>query len=143
MAVFVQILAKNNSVTIQLGVLDTLVTALLDCPANMRTFEALNGLKAIALLFKNVKTQDSVRERLTEFVYFYLLPEKEDSQTGYSSVQISESPLEGPTVLARCRTVQQKHILISRYLKGIEGIVLDVRHNQKMFEPDHNSNNPD
>ncbi|KAF3909553.1 hypothetical protein AA313_de0205137 [Arthrobotrys entomopaga] len=140
MTIFVRILSRNNTVTIQLGALDTLVTALLDCPANMRTFEALNGIKTIALLFKNVKTQDSVRERLTEFIYFYLLPEKEDTQTGYSSVRISESPLEGPNVLSRCRTVKQKHILLGRYLKGIEGIVLDVRHNQKMFEPDHDSN---
>ncbi|KAF3269084.1 60S ribosomal protein L3 [Orbilia oligospora] len=112
-------------------------SALLECPANMRTFEALNGLQTISLLFRNRQTPEKVRLRVTEFLYFYLLPEVEDSQghqrnryqmreSGYSSAQfvvIGNERVMGP----KTRSIEQKEEMLGKHLKGIEGIVRDIR----------------
>ncbi|KAF3931911.1 hypothetical protein ABW20_dc0100461 [Dactylellina cionopaga] len=134
MMIFLAMLQKCQSAKLQVATIDTMVCALLEYPANMRTFEALNGLQIIAFLFKNSKIPEPVKLRITEFVYFYLLPETEESQTGYSSAQIMESQLKGPSVTPRCRTIKQKQRLLSHYLKGTEGIVLDITRNPWLFD---------
>ena len=60
---------------IQSATLLTLVAALVDAPANTRTFEALDGLLAITSLFRSRTTVRDVKIKLVEFLYFYLMPE--------------------------------------------------------------------
>ncbi|KAF3088655.1 60S ribosomal protein L3 [Orbilia oligospora] len=137
MAIFVQLLTRRQPLDLRVLTIDTLVSALLECPANMRTFEALNGLQTISLLFRNRQTPERVRLRVIEFLYFYLLPEVEDSQghqrnryqmreSGYSSAQvvvIGNERVMGP----KTRSIEQKEEMLGKHLKGIEGIVRDIR----------------
>ncbi|KAF3178208.1 60S ribosomal protein L3 [Orbilia oligospora] len=131
--IFVQLLTRRQPLDLRVLTIDTLVSALLECPANMRTFEALNGLQTISLLFRNRQTPERVRLRVTEFLYFYLLPEVEDSQgdqrnryqmreSGYSSAQvvvIGSERVMGP----KTRSIEQKEEMLGKHLKGIEGII--------------------
>ncbi|KAF3139803.1 hypothetical protein TWF703_003381 [Orbilia oligospora] len=135
--IFVQLLTRRQPLDLRVLTIDTLVSALLECPANMRTFEALNGLQTISLLFRNRQTPERVRLRVIEFLYFYLLPEVEDSQghqrnryqmreSGYSSAQvvvIGNERVMGP----KTRSIEQKEEMLGKHLKGIEGIVRDIR----------------
>ncbi|KAK6514217.1 hypothetical protein TWF506_008620 [Arthrobotrys conoides] len=140
MTTFIELLTRRQPPELRVLTIDTLVSALLECPANTRTFEALNGLHTISLLFKNRQTPENVRLRVTEFLYFYLLPEIEDSQdhhhhhqskyqmreSGYSSAQvvvIGNERVMGP----KTRSIQQKEEMLGKYLKGIGGIVQDIR----------------
>ncbi|KAF3168736.1 60S ribosomal protein L3 [Orbilia oligospora] len=131
--IFVQLLTRRQPLDLRVLTIDTLVSALLECPANMRTFEALNGLQTISLLFRNRQTPEKIRLRVTEFLYFYLLPEVEDSQghqrnryqmreSGYSSAQvvvIGNERVMGP----KTRSIEQKEEMLGKHLKGIEGII--------------------
>ena len=64
-----------NCPAIQCSTLLTLVVALIDTPANTRTFEALDGLLAVTSLFRDRDTSRDVKVKLIEFLYFYLMPE--------------------------------------------------------------------
>lgn len=64
-----------NCPAIQCATLLTLVVALIDTPANTRTFEALDGLLAVTSLFRDRDTSREVKVKLIEFLYFYLMPE--------------------------------------------------------------------
>ncbi|KAK6339562.1 60S ribosomal protein L3 [Orbilia javanica] len=141
MTTFIEMLSRRQSLGLRILTIDTLVSALLECPANMRTFEALNGLHTISLIFKNRQTPEKVRLRVTEFLYFYLLPEVEDSQhhhhqyqkhdhqqrdSGYSSAQvvvIGNERVMGP----KTRSIKQKEEILGKYLKGVGGIVCDIK----------------
>ncbi|KAK6513330.1 60S ribosomal protein L3 [Arthrobotrys megalospora] len=127
MATFIELLTRRQPPELRVLTIDTLVCTLLECPANMRTFESLNGLQTIATIFKTTSTPSKIRLRITEFLYFYLLPENESSQrNGYSSAQVVKVGKEcvmGP----RVRSIQQKEEMLGRHLKGIEGIVMDIR----------------
>lgn len=131
MATFIELLSRRQPPELRVLTIDTLVAALLECPANMRTFESLDGLHTISLLFKNRQTPEKVRLRVTEFLYFYLLPEVEDSQhrqreSGYSSAQVvvvGDERVMGP----KTRSIRQKEGMLGKHLKGIGGIVRDIR----------------
>lgn len=69
------LLEPVNCPAIQSATLLTLVVALLDCPANTRAFEALDGLLTVTSLFKSRSTSREVKLKLVEFLYFYLMPE--------------------------------------------------------------------
>jgi len=64
-----------NPAPIQSQALLVLVTALLDSPANTRTFEAVEGLLTVTSLFKDRGAAREVKMRTLEFLYFYLMPE--------------------------------------------------------------------
>lgn len=51
------------------------MVALIDAPANTRTFETLDGLLAVTSLFRDRDTARDVKVKLIEFLYFYLMPE--------------------------------------------------------------------
>ena len=59
----------------QSAALLVLVTALLNQPQNTRVFESTDGLLTVTSLFKSRSTTRSVKLKLVEFLYFYLLPE--------------------------------------------------------------------
>ncbi|KAK6332489.1 60S ribosomal protein L3 [Orbilia blumenaviensis] len=128
MATFITLLTHPQPPDLHILTIDTLVTSLLDSPANTRTFESLHGLQTISQLFRTPQTPEKVRLRLTEFLYFYLLPEVEHPRHGgYSSAQVVEVDEERVIMGPRVRSIEQKEELAGRYLKGVEGIVGDIR----------------
>ncbi|KAI9835049.1 MAG: hypothetical protein M1819_002601 [Sarea resinae] len=72
-----------NPPAIQSHTLLTLVSALLDTPANARTFESLDGLLTVTSLLKQrAETTREVKRKVLEFLYFYLMPEAPTSIAG-------------------------------------------------------------
>jgi hypothetical protein len=75
MNLLLDLLDSSNPPKIQSQALLVLVTALLDCPRNTRTFEDIDGLLTVTSLFKSRGTSKDVKMRTLEFLYFYLMPE--------------------------------------------------------------------
>lgn len=69
------LLEPINCPAIQSATLLVLVVALLETPANTRTFEQLDGLLTVSSLFKSRSTARDVKFKTMEFLYFYLMPE--------------------------------------------------------------------
>jgi hypothetical protein len=69
---------------IQSTTLLVLVTALLDTPSNARVFERVDGLLAVTALFKEFETPRTVKLKVLEFLYFYLMDEYTGSGGGSS-----------------------------------------------------------
>jgi hypothetical protein len=85
MNLLLDLLDPINCPAIQSATLLTLVTALLDQPANTRTFEELDGLLTVTSLFKQRATSREVKLKLVEFLYFYLMPETPTYPIGASA----------------------------------------------------------
>ena len=75
MNLLLDLLDSSNPPKIQSQALLVLVSALLDCPRNTRTFENIDGLLTVTSLFKSRSTSKEVKMRTLEFLYFYLMPE--------------------------------------------------------------------
>lgn len=75
MNLLLDLLDASNPPKVQSQTLLVLVTALLDCPRNTRTFEDIDGLLTVTSLFKSRGTTKEVKMRTLEFLYFYLMPE--------------------------------------------------------------------
>lgn len=69
------LLEPINCPAIQSATLLVLVVALLETPANTRTFEELDGLLTVSSIFKSRSTSRDVKFKTMEFLYFYLMPE--------------------------------------------------------------------
>src|SRR5271167_508194 len=69
------LLSPPSCPAIQSSTLLLLVSTLLSCPANTRTFESLDGLLVVTSLFKSRSTSREIKLKLVEFLYFYLMPE--------------------------------------------------------------------
>lgn len=69
------LLEPINCPAIQSATLLVLVVALLETPANTRTFEQLDGLLTVSSIFKSRSTARDVKFKTMEFLYFYLMPE--------------------------------------------------------------------
>ncbi|KAJ5901948.1 hypothetical protein N7495_002476 [Penicillium taxi] len=152
MNLLLDLLDPINCPAIQSATLLTLVTALIDCPVNTRTFEDLDGLLTVTSLFKQRATSREVKLKLVEFLYFYLMPETPilSPNTGIganssaiasptalqripskmpSRPQSSHTNASGPTskVLRDTRTTDEKQALLGRYLNNVEDLVEDLK----------------
>lgn len=63
----------------------TLVSALLGAPRCARAFEAADGLRTVASLFRSSQCPTNVRMKIVEFLYFYLMPEPSENVARPSS----------------------------------------------------------
>lgn len=146
MNLLLDLLEPGNCPAIQSSTLLTLVTALLDNPANTRTFEELDGLLTVTSLFKLRATSREVKLKLVEFLYFYLMPEIPPTQTSHpSSAPVSplhRSPSKAAGAARRnvtgadggrdhkdksVRTTDEKQALLGRYLNNVEDLVEDLK----------------
>jgi hypothetical protein len=142
MNLLLDLLDPINCPAIQSATLLTLVTALLDCPANTRTFEDLDGLLTVTSLFKQRATSREVKLKLVEFLYFYLMPETPILGPGASPPGLQRSPSKissrpmsqgshtsaGPGKMVRdTRTTDEKQALLGRYLNNVEDLVEDLK----------------
>ncbi|KAJ5658564.1 uncharacterized protein N7484_002213 [Penicillium longicatenatum] len=144
MNLLLDLLDPINCPAIQSATLLTLVTALLDCPANTRTFEDLDGLLTVTSLFKQRATSREVKLKLVEFLYFYLMPETPILGRGASlspppglqrsPSKISNRPMSqsshtsaGGAKMRDTRTTDEKQALLGRYLNNVEDLVEDLK----------------
>ncbi|KAJ5826801.1 Cell division protein Cdc14 [Penicillium robsamsonii] len=144
MNLLLDLLDPINCPAVQSATLLTLVTALLDCPSNTRTFEDLDGLLTVTSLFKQRATSREVKLKLVEFLYFYLMPETltpapmssplglQRSPSKLSSVPFSRSAHSAAASAASktnrdTRTTDEKQALLGRYLNNVEDLVEDLK----------------
>jgi hypothetical protein len=149
MNLLLDLLEPVNCPAIQSSTLLTLVTALLDSPANTRTFEELDGLLTITSLFKLHATSRDVKLKVVEFLYFYLMPETPSIPTvGSTSQNIAVLGLQrSPSKLAgafsrstngtgdggrecnggHTKTTEEKQRLLGRYLSNVDDLVEDLK----------------
>lgn len=82
------------------------MVALLETPANTRTFEQLDGLLTVSSIFKSRSTARDVKFKTMEFLYFYLMPETPSMpRAGSASPDSNGSPrllqVRSPSKLGR------------------------------------------
>jgi hypothetical protein len=143
MNLLLDLLDPINCPAVQSATLLTLVTALLDCPANTRTFEDLDGLLTVTSLFKQRGTSREVKLKLVEFLYFYLMPETstpapispppglQRSPSKLSNAPFSRSAHAVANAASKMsrdtRTTDEKQALLGRYLNNVEDLVEDLK----------------
>jgi hypothetical protein len=150
MNILLDLLDSSNPPKIQSQAVLVLVTALLDCPRNTRTFEDIDGLLTVTSLFKSRSTPREVKMRTLEFLYFYLMPEAPGlvSAPVASTMVVQRSPdkLVDPFVaharthsgdsggggvefgdLADTKSMDDKQLLLGRYLNNVAELVQDLR----------------
>ncbi|OAL46500.1 cell division control 14, SIN component [Pyrenochaeta sp. DS3sAY3a] len=137
MNLLLDLLDPYNCPAIQSQALLVLVTALLANPQNTRTFEHMDGLLTVTSLFKDEETTQSVKVKLLEFLYFYLMPE-----SPAPSVQRSPSKLanafdqrsstatsnDGSGASKKhTRTQDEKQYMLGKYLNNVDALVDDLQ----------------
>lgn len=152
MNLLLDLLEPTNCPAIQSATLLTLVTALLDCPSNTRTFENLDGLLTVTSLFKRRATSREVKLKLVEFLYFYLMPETPtvpdtaDPRANAPNAALHRSPSKRASALSRSaaendrpvgsrdgakgkgmKNTEDKQALLGRYLSNVEDLVEDLK----------------
>nr|POE75597.1 cell division control protein 14 [Quercus suber] len=152
MNLLLDLLDYSNPPRIQSQALLVLVTALLDCPANTRCFEKVDGLLTITSLFKSRGTTTDVKMRTLEFLYFYLMPEAaptNSSSVPNAAVQRSPSKVDAYARHARThsgdnesrgmeldaeaeltkvtKTTNEKQRLLGKYLNNVAELVHDLQ----------------
>lgn len=155
MNILLDLLDPVNCPAIQSATLLTLVTALLDQPANTRTFEALDGLLTVTSLFKMRATSREVKLKLVEFLYFYLMPEtpalpsvaasapntavlglhRNPSKLAGAFARSYSSAGESSPVKRETRTTEEKQKLLGRYLNNVEDLVEDLKETAPFGNP--------
>jgi hypothetical protein len=145
MNLLLDLLDPTNCPAIQSSTLLTLVCALLDNPANTRTFEMLDGLLTVTSLFKLRATSREVKLKLVEFLYFYLMPETPTTASvslpGTAvGLQRRESKLGGGVGISRTvaggeggngrgatKSTEEKQALLGKYLSNVKDLVEDLK----------------
>jgi len=132
MNLLLDLLDSYNCPAIQSTALLVLVTALLGNPTNTRTFENMDGLLTITTLFKDEETTQSVKMKLLEFLYFYLMPE-----APVASKLVGAFDRRGSSVAAgdendassrkNIRSQQEKQHMLGRYLSNVDTLVQDLQ----------------
>jgi hypothetical protein len=137
MNLLLDLLDPYNCPAIQSASLLVLVTALLATPHNTRTFEHMDGLLTVTSLFKDEETTQSVKVKLLEFLYFYLMPEAPSHPTSAPSTSklagafdrrpSTISGDDGGAAKKDIRTQEEKQHMLARYLNNVEGLVQDLQ----------------
>lgn len=150
MNLLLDLLDSSNPPKIQSQALLVLVTALLDCPRNTRTFEDIDGLLTVTSLFKSRSTSKEVKMRTLEFLYFYLMPEAAmfasiASAPNTAVLQRSQSKLNSAFAgysrthsgnagedmdIAEdevTKTMSEKQRMLGQYLNNVDELVQDLQ----------------
>jgi hypothetical protein len=137
MNLLLDLLDPYNCPAIQSQALLVLVTALLATPQNTRTFEHMDGLLTVTSLFKDEETTQSVKVKLLEFLYFYLMPE-----VPVAGLQRSPSKLvnafdrrsssangedDAAASKKNTRSQEEKQHMLGQYLNNVDALVEDLQ----------------
>ena len=151
MNLLLDLLDASNPAHIQSQALLVLVTALLDCPTNTRTFESIDGLLTVTSLSKSRTTSKDVKMRTLEFLYFYLMAEtppkksssapntanvgrnqgKAEALAGHARTHSGDSGggMEGEDAAKVTKTTEEKQKLLGRHLNNVAELVQDLQEN--------------
>lgn len=147
---FLDLLDPSNCPAIQSSTLLALVTSLLDCPQNTRTFETIDGLLVVTSLFKSRSTSREVKLKLVEFLYFYLMPETAPPKMSLPTSATNTAVLGGrgrelvaafdrrrETITtvenspskagSKTRNTDEKQNMLSKYMNNVQDLVEDLR----------------
>jgi hypothetical protein len=138
MNVLLDLLDPYNCPAIQSQALLVLVTALLATPQNTRVFEHMDGLLTVTSLFKDEETTQSVKVKLLEFLYFYLMPESPASSPQRSPSKLTNaferrgstatSDDGGGATRKHIRSQEEKQNMLGRYLPNhVDDLVEDLK----------------
>jgi len=143
MNLLLDLLDPANVPAIQSTTLLVLVTALLGNPQNARVFERIDGLLTITSLFKSRSTTRTLKLKLMEFLYFYLMPEvamvsqpntmvrakRSRSLLGIGSAEGEDESVVDEDDLDKreTRSTEEKQQLLGRYLSNVEDLAQDLR----------------
>lgn len=136
MNLILDLLDPYNCPGIQSQALIVLVTALLATPQNTRIFEQMDGLLTVTSLFKDEETTKSVKFKVLEFLYFYLMPELPEPSLQSSpskltsaferrSTSASSEDVGGASKHARSQ--QDKQHMLGQYLNNVDALVADLQ----------------
>ncbi|PVI05326.1 cell division control protein 14 [Periconia macrospinosa] len=140
MNLLLDLLDPYNCPAIQSAALLVLVTALLATPQNTRTFENMDGLLTVTSLFKDEGTTQTVKVKLLEFVYFYLMPETPVPSVSAPNTAVPSqlaaafdrrsSTISGddsPSATKKSiRSQEEKQHMLARYLSNVDALVQDL-----------------
>jgi hypothetical protein len=130
MDLLLDLLDAANPPVVQSQALLVLVTALLATPESTRTFENMDGLLAVASLFKSRSTSREVKLKVVEFLYFYLMPETPSTTSSSAGPQRKSSKRINPTEnIGFAKTTEEKQRLLGQYLSNVNELVQDLREN--------------
>lgn len=129
MNLLLDLLDSYNCPAIQSTALLVLVTALLGNPQNTRTFENMDGLLTITTLFKDEETTQSVKMKLLEFLYFYLMPEAPVPLASAFDRRGSTAGEDDRDAASRknIRSQHEKQHMLGRYLSNVDTLVQDLQ----------------
>ena len=149
MNLLLDLLDSSNPPKVQAQALLVLVSTLLDCPHNTRTFESIDGLLTVTSLFKSRSTSRDVKMRTLEFLYFYLMPESPTISAGSApnTAVLQRSPSKLNNAFAgharthsgdsggemdidvdlETKPTAEKQRLLGRYLNNVAELVQDLQ----------------
>jgi len=147
--ILLDLLDSANPPAVQSSALLVLMTAMLENPRNMRTFENIDGLLTVTSLYRTRSTSRDVRLRAMEFLYFYLMPElgsqKASSAPSAGGLQRSPSRMAAFAGHARThsgdsggamdidgedgetRSMEEKQKILSQFLGNVDDLVHGLR----------------
>ncbi|KAK4056221.1 hypothetical protein OIO90_002664 [Microbotryomycetes sp. JL221] len=105
----------SSPAAVSVAALDCLLAVLVDSPKNVRTFEQIDGLATIVKVLKDKTVAQSVRIKVIEVLYFYLLPEADDLP---SMAALSDFVPQTP-VKSRHRSTVDKRELLARVMPNV------------------------
>jgi hypothetical protein len=147
--ILLDLLDSANPPAVQSAALLVLMTAMLENPRNMRTFEHIEGLLTVTSLYRTRSTARDVRLRAMEFLYFYLMPEV-GSQKASSAPSAGGLLLRSPSKMSafsgharthsgesanmeidgeedEIRSMEDKQKILSQFLGNVEDLVTGLR----------------
>lgn len=121
------------------------MVALLETPANTRTFEQLDGLLTVSSIFKSRSTARDVKFKTMEFLYFYLMPETPSiPKAGAEGNPLQRSPSKLGRVFAGKKiatavdgseevvdeetlSTERKQRMLGEHLSNVDDLVRDLQ----------------
>lgn len=148
--ILLDLLDSANPPALQSQALLVLMTVLLECPRNARTFEDMDGLLTVASLLKSRGTAKDVRVRVMEFLSFYLMPEAVEQESNEeqdmstvqhkpsksaaafmlhsrsNSSESSGSSMDIDEISGETRSTEEKKAYLGRWLGNVDWLVQDL-----------------
>lgn len=129
MNLLLDLLDPYNCPAIQSQAILVLVTALLATPQNTRIFEQMDGLLTVTSLQSDEETTQSVKVKVLEFLYFYLLPEAPPpSRKPASAFERRGSTDDSRSAPNRnTRSQEEKQRMLGKYIANVDCLFEDMQ----------------
>ena len=151
--ILLDLLDSANPPALQSQALMVLMSVMLECPRNARTFEEMDGLLTVASLLKSRGTAKDVRVRAMEFLSFYLMPEAAEPEAaaeaieGHDMATVQRTPSKSASgnvahsrtrsnestgsmdvdeEVGTTRTTKEKKAYLERWLGNVDWLVQDL-----------------